>query len=90
MSIGRSILESISNSIIKEAEDTRKERKIPIGLKDEKTKDILNAVVGQLSDGIWENSPGMERYWRFASGGDDNGNLVVYNGYERNVRIHPD
>lgn len=89
MSIGRSILESISNSTIKEAEDTRKERKIPIGLKDEKTKDILNAVVGQLSDGIWENSPGMERYWRFASGADDNGNLVVYDGYERNPWYNP-
>lgn len=89
MSIGRSILESISNNTIKEAEDTRKERKIPTGLKDEKTKDILNAVVGQLSDGIWENSPGMERYWRFAGGGDDSGNLVVYDGYERNPWYNP-
>lgn len=89
MSIGRSILESISNSTIKEAEDTRKERKIPIGLKDEKTKDILNAVVGQLSDGIWENSPGMERYWRFTDGGDGKGNIIVYNGYERNPWYNP-
>jgi hypothetical protein len=25
---------------------------------------VCAAVVGQLSDGIWENSPAMEKYWR--------------------------
>ena len=34
------------------------------GLNDEYAKDIINGVVGQLSDGIWENSPGMDKYWR--------------------------
>ena len=27
---------------------------------------ILESVIGQLSDGMWENSPRMEGYWRFA------------------------
>ena len=30
----------------------------------QKDKDILDSVLGQLSDGIWENSPRMENYWR--------------------------
>lgn len=25
---------------------------------------ILQSVIGQMSDGIWENSPSVERYWR--------------------------
>ena len=27
--------------------------------------EILDSVHGQLSDGMWENSPAMEHYWRF-------------------------
>ena len=68
---------------LNEADDTIKERKIPIGLNDEKSKEIINAVCGQLSDGIWENSPGMDKYWQFMGDLDDNGNLTVYNGYKR-------
>ena len=29
-----------------------------------KRADILGSVVGQLSDGIWENSRSMEKYWK--------------------------
>ena len=61
--------------------DNKRMRKIPVGLSDAKSKDVINAVVGQLSDGIWENSPGMERYWGFTDGMDDSGNIIVYNGY---------
>ena len=28
--------------------------------------EILNSVIGHLSDGRWENSPAMEKYWKFA------------------------
>ena len=38
---------------------------IPTGLKGEKARDILDAIIGQMSDGMWENSPAMEHYWRF-------------------------
>ena len=61
--------------------ENKKERKIPFGLKDEKSQDVINGVVGQLSDGMWENSPGMERYWKFTDGTDGNGNIIVYDGY---------
>lgn len=29
-----------------------------------KEKDIIDSVIGQLGDGIWENSPRMEKYWQ--------------------------
>ena len=34
------------------------------GLKGKKYYDILESVMGQLSDGIWENSNSNQRYWR--------------------------
>lgn len=37
---------------------------------------IIHSVLGQLSDGIWENSPGMEGYWTTADT-DGNGNIIV-------------
>lgn len=39
---------------------------IATGLNDDRANDVLNAVIGQLSDGIWENSRGMEKYWEYA------------------------
>lgn len=33
-------------------------------LDDDASYDVLLSVQGQLSDGIWENSPSMESYWR--------------------------
>lgn len=42
-------------------------RIIKTGLVGRIGKDILEAVMGQLSDGKWENSPGMEKYWEYAS-----------------------
>lgn len=39
---------------------------IKTGLTDDKAYDVLCSVIGQLSDGIWENSRGMERYWQYA------------------------
>lgn len=37
---------------------------------------IIDSVLGQLSDGIWENSPGMDGYWTTADT-DGNGNIIV-------------
>ncbi len=39
---------------------------IRTGLKDLMAKSILENVLGQLSDGIWENSPVMAHYWPYA------------------------
>ena len=37
---------------------------INTGLKGKKYYDILASVIGQLSDGIWENTPSVQRYWQ--------------------------
>lgn len=31
-----------------------------------KNCEILDSVLGQMSDGIWENSPSMNKYWQFS------------------------
>lgn len=38
---------------------------IPTGLYGEDDKRILDSLTGQLSDGLWENSPRMEKYWKY-------------------------
>ena len=37
---------------------------------------IIEAVLGQLSDGMWENSPAMDKYWTYAN---IEGNTLVVN-----------
>lgn len=37
---------------------------IKTGLFETKDKKVLESVIGQLSDGIWENSRSMEKYWQ--------------------------
>ena len=44
-------------------EDAANKVRIKTGLTGEKNSEILNSVIGQMSDGIWENSPGMTGYW---------------------------
>lgn len=41
-------------------------RIIHTGLYTKKADEILNSVIGQMSDGYWENSPSMDKYWKFA------------------------
>ena len=36
-----------------------------------KRLDILGSVIGQMSDGIWENSRAMEKYWKSLDYGKD-------------------
>ena len=44
-----------------------------------KNYEILDSVLGQMSDGIWENSPVVEGYWRFATieKSDDNKTVIA-------------
>ena len=42
-------------------------RKIKTNTFSKKANDMLNSVIGQMSDGIWENSKSMDKYWMFAS-----------------------
>lgn len=44
------------------------ERVIKTGLS-KKYKDMLDAVIGQMSDGYWENIPMMRGYWKFVKTG---------------------
>lgn len=37
--------------------------KFTIPLRDKKDAKIIEGLIGQLSDGMWENSPWMEKYW---------------------------
>lgn len=38
---------------------------VPTGLYGEDDKRILDSLMGQLSDGIWENSNRMQKYWQY-------------------------
>lgn len=46
-------------------QETEGTRLVPTGLAGEDYYEILQSVIGQCSDGIWENSPAQEPYWRF-------------------------
>ena len=52
-------------------------RTITTGLSGKVNSDILHSVIGQLSDGIWENSPGMEKYWKHADIEERDGQLCI-------------
>lgn len=58
-------------------EDSEK-RIVNTGLSGEKNKEILDSVIGQISDGIWENSPGMDGYWLPVTI-SDNGDIIIDN-----------
>ena len=53
------------------------ERIIDTGLTGPIQKDILASIMGQLSDGYWENSPRMEWYWRNADVQERDGKVVL-------------
>lgn len=46
--------------------NTNYSRTILTGLSGKVNKTILDSVMGQLSDGKWENSPAMNKYWQHA------------------------
>ena len=56
---------------------------INTGLNDSASLNVLKSTLGQLSDGIWENSRKAERYWPFAEAEMIDGNvcLVISKGY---------
>ena len=42
-----------------------------------KDAEILDSITGQLSDGIWENSPNMDRYWKNIDFSSKDGKIVA-------------
>lgn len=62
-----------------------KYRIIKTGLKTQQECDILDGVLGQLSDGMWENSNVAECYWPYIDIKIENGEVVLHisNDYYR-------
>lgn len=50
--------------------------KTNISSENKKVGEMLNSVIGQMSDGIWENS-NLKRYWMFADATILNGEWVI-------------
>lgn len=63
---------------------------VKTGLSDDRAQDILNSVIGQMSDGIWENSSRMNRYWQYADIIKEGSELAIKisypNSYENGFR----
>lgn len=56
---------------------TEELRTVPTGLTGLKAHEILESVIGQLSDGIWERSANkLWKFWHYAHIGEDNSILV--------------
>lgn len=64
-------------------------RIIKTGLKTQKECDIIDGVLGQLSDGMWENSRAAEGYWPYIDADLKNGEVVltVSNSYRYDGRL---
>lgn len=52
------------------------DRIIKTGLS-KKYKDMLDSVLGQMSDGYWENTPMMQGYWKFCDIGTDGDEITI-------------
>lgn len=52
-------------------------RNIATGLSGQVNNAILNSVIGQMSDGMWENSPTMRKYWAHCDIIKENGQLFI-------------
>ena len=50
---------------------------INTGLTDSASLNVLKSTLGQLSDGMWENSRKAERYWPFAEAKMINDNVCI-------------
>lgn len=79
-----SLISVLDKNIINESIELKQEdiddnvRIIDTGLPATKENDeIISSVFGQLSDGIWENSPRMNGYWMFATNKKYNGKIVL-------------
>lgn len=65
---------------------------IKTGMNTDVAYSVLSSVMGQLSDGIWENSSAMEKFWLFADiEREEDGEVVIrvstdYADYKWNPR----
>lgn len=74
--------------MLKKSDDILAEvRRIDTGLKSDLDMAIIQSVFGQLSDGLWENSPMMDHYWPYIDVEKKGGKvylLVSVRGYPSN------
>ena len=63
-------------------------RVISTGMTFDKAFDVVESTLGQLSDGIWENSSVMEQYWRFITVDVKNNEVVLLVQAEDSERIN--
>lgn len=63
-------------------------REIDTGLTSALELDIIDAVRGQLSDGMWENSPAMEGYWPYLDVVKSGDKVVLMVSKEYRDRYH--
>lgn len=67
-------------------------RSVKVGPTNDKDRTIFESIQGQMSDGLWENSPKMVPYWKNSRGLDEKGDISVnadnfYQDYKyRNTR----
>lgn len=61
----------------KKVQESTSKDLVATGLSDAKAKDVLNSVIGQMSDGIWENTSQMNRYWNYANIVEQDGELFI-------------
>ena len=73
------------NESLQEGSVSEDVRIITTGLSDKKANEMLHSVIGQMSDGIWENSSSMNGYWMFANVSDDNNILIDNKPYAYNA-----
>ena len=64
-------------------------RLIKTGLKTQQECDILKSVLGQLSDGMWENSNVAECYWPYIDPVIENGEVVLHVSKDYYKGDHP-
>lgn len=64
------------------------ERRIPTGLQGIKANEVLNSVIGQMSDGMWENTPYYNKFWMFCNIDKDNSIIVQDRGQFRWDRFY--
>lgn len=73
--LGETMKEKINESY--RSEKWEEPRKIDTGLTTDLDMAIIQAVFGQLSDGMWENSPKMNHYWPFIDVVKEGGKVVL-------------
>ena len=62
---------------------------VKTGLNGAKNLEILYSVIGQMSDGIWENTSGMKRYWAYCHI-DKDCNIIVDTSWGSGFRDYDD